>query len=242
MATYRERRLARAERLRGWADKRTADATAALESQPELRHDWAFITQPGRIPARERMNRADDRAYRSLEKADNMARRADGIENAAAHAIYSDDPDAVDQLTAKIERLEAERARWTAYNAACRKAGHVTPEAAAILDDRQRAELASLARVAAWQLRANGAAPAYLTSNLGGNISRLRERLARLQAPAAPRLHVYRPGRGDVCRECGEWLGDHAAPRPARIGGRIVEEARECPPFVAPAPAPEAEA
>ncbi len=236
--TYRQRREARAERLRAWAAAREERATAQLNSQPELRHDWAFITQPGRIPERDRMNRADARAFESLGKAERMAARADEIERQAARAIYSDDPDAPERLREKLAKLEAERDRWTAYNKACRKAGRATAEALAMLDDAQRADLASLARVASWQLRANGAAPAYLTSNLGGNISRLRERLERLERPAAPSVRAYRPGRGDVCRGCGEPLALHAPARPARIHGRIVD-ARECPPpFVAPGAPP----
>lgn len=177
--TYRERRLARAERLREWADKRTTSATAALNTDPELRHDWAFITQPGRIPERTRMNARDDRAYASLAKASSMARRADGIERAAAHAIYSDDDDATDQLRARIADLEAKRARITAYNAACRKAGKCTAEALALLDDKQRADMLSLARVG--MARANRTFPAYALSNLSGNLSQQRARLAQLE-------------------------------------------------------------
>jgi len=179
--TYRERRAARAERLRLWAEKRTAAATRQLESQPELRHDWAFITQPGHIPERARMNARDDRAYASLDKAASMAARADNIERAAGHAIYNDDPDAVDRLRAKVAELEAERDRWTAYNAACRKAGRATAEALALLDDRQRASLESVAKYAAYQLRKAGQAPGYVTSNLSGQITKARERLASLE-------------------------------------------------------------
>ena len=69
----------KAERLEGWAEKREAKAEAALNSHPEIRRDWAFITQPGRIPLRERMNRADDRAFESLAKARHMRGRAAGL-------------------------------------------------------------------------------------------------------------------------------------------------------------------
>jgi Domain of unknown function (DUF3560) len=177
--TYRERRLARAERLRGWAEKRVARANADLTSQPDLRNDWAFITQPGHIPERARMNARDDRAFRSLDKADRMASRADGIERAAANAIYSDDPDAVDALTAKIARLEAERARIVAYNRAVRKAGKVTNEALALLDAKGRADVMGLAKIG--MLRPDGALPGYVTSNISGNLSRLRARLSGLE-------------------------------------------------------------
>lgn len=72
---------AKAERLEGWAEKREEKASAQLNSYPEIRHDWAFITQPGRIPLRERMNRADDRACESLSVAHRLRSRAAGIMN-----------------------------------------------------------------------------------------------------------------------------------------------------------------
>lgn len=166
--TYRERRLARAERLRGWADKRVADANRVLASNPELRHDWAFITQPGRIPERDRMNRADDRAFRSLDKADRMAVRAASIEAAAARAIYSDDEDAIPRLRDKIARLEAERDARKAANAEYRKA--------------HRAELAALTAYG----RDNAVPfPSYSITNATANIARLKGRLVALERRAS---------------------------------------------------------
>jgi len=127
------------------------------------------------------MNRADDRAYASLDKAAGMASRADGIERAAAHAIYSDDPDAPERLREKLARLEAERDRITAYNASARKAHKADPSRTggdfSLLDDAQLANLESLARIGF--MRPDGTFPSYATSNLGGQISKLRDRLAR---------------------------------------------------------------
>lgn len=176
--TYRERRLAKAERLREWADKRETKAAAVFEANEPHTRDWAFITQPGHIPARARIIAQEDRARESVAKADDMRRRADGIEAAADRAIYSDDPDAADRLTERIGELEAERDRIKRYNASCRKAAKAGGTGdLSILDDRQRQEIATLARVAPFQLRAGGAFPAYASSNLSGNIGRLRKRL-----------------------------------------------------------------
>lgn len=73
-------RLAKAEgkadRYEGWAQKREQKASAQLNSYPEIRHDHAFITQPGHIPFRARMNKADDRAHESLQKAKEMRGKA----------------------------------------------------------------------------------------------------------------------------------------------------------------------
>lgn len=73
-----ERKAARYEE---WAGKREARASAALNSHPEVRHDWAFITQPGRIPLRDQMNRSDERAFESLNKAQEMRDKAASIMN-----------------------------------------------------------------------------------------------------------------------------------------------------------------
>lgn len=71
----------KADRLEGWAEKREQRAEARLNSYPNMRHDIAFITQPGHIPARARMIRADDRACESLEVAKRMRERAENIRN-----------------------------------------------------------------------------------------------------------------------------------------------------------------
>jgi uncharacterized Zn finger protein (UPF0148 family) len=71
----------KAGRYQEWADKREKRAEVALNSHPEYRHDWAFITQPGHIPARARMNAADDRAFESLDIAKGMREKAENILN-----------------------------------------------------------------------------------------------------------------------------------------------------------------
>ena len=74
-----EKAEARASRYEEWAAKREGNAARQLNSMPEVRHDWAFITQPGRIPLRERMNRADERAFESLNVADKFRQKASSL-------------------------------------------------------------------------------------------------------------------------------------------------------------------
>jgi len=185
--TTRQRREARAARLTGWAATREQRATATLAADSALpyAHDIAFLTQPGRIPARTAMNRRADASYASLQKAAQMRSRARNITAAAGRAIYSDDANAITALRARIAGLEAERGRIVAYNKAVRSAGKVTAEALALLDDKQRADLKVLAQVG--QLRDDGAFPAYATANISGNLSKQRQRLAELEAAAAAR-------------------------------------------------------
>lgn len=185
--TYRDRRLARADRLREWSDKRVQRANATLAADEPYTHDIAFLTQPGRIPERSRMNARADRAYVSLAKAESMTSRADNIDRAATHAIYTDDADAIERLRERIADLEAQRYRITAYNASCRsyaKVGSMGDRS--ILDQRQRDDLANLERYVPNSLRAGHALPAYAVSNLSGNISKQRERLARMERGTQP--------------------------------------------------------
>lgn len=67
------------DRYNEWAEKREKKAEAQLNSYPEIRSDIAFCTQPGHIPFRARMNRADDRAFENLNKAKEMRDKADSL-------------------------------------------------------------------------------------------------------------------------------------------------------------------
>jgi hypothetical protein len=130
---------------------------------------------------RDRIWNTMGRGVEDARKADEMRSKAANIEAAANAAIYDDDPDAVERLQAKIEGLVAERARITAFNASCRKG---TPDEG-LLDEFQRSSLANLRRVCPYQVRPNGALPAYWAGNLSGQISKLRQRLERLERRAS---------------------------------------------------------
>jgi hypothetical protein len=203
--TYRERREARAEQLRGWAANREArqdtlnqaaradEATTGIPfGQPilvghhsERRHRNAIA----------RMDRAMSAAVENSRKAASMAGRADEIEAQAAGAIYSDDADAVERLREKIAALEIQRAEIKRINAAARK-GTVT--------DAERLILARANQYAPITGKGGGY-PAYHLTNLSGNISRLRKRLAELEKPDRGRwLEARYPGE---CRTCGDTIG-----------------------------------
>ena len=77
---FRQAKASRkADRYDGWAKKREDQAEKDLNSHPVQRHDIAFCTQPGRIPLRARMNKADDRACESLRKAESMRQKANNL-------------------------------------------------------------------------------------------------------------------------------------------------------------------
>lgn len=69
----------KAEKYEEWAQKRENRANAQLNSNPSVRHDWAFITQPGHIPMRAQMIKADDRAFESLNIAEGFRNKAESL-------------------------------------------------------------------------------------------------------------------------------------------------------------------
>lgn len=177
MTTYRERRERRADRLRGWADKRNVAAAQVFKAGEPYTNDIAFNTQPGHIPFRAKLIAREDRAFESMRKAQSMDARASGIERQLDASIYSDDPDAIERLKERLAEYEAKRERIKAYNASCRRGARDF----ALLNDQEKKDIAVIARVAAYSLGKKGEMPGYVLSNLGGNITRTRQRIAQLE-------------------------------------------------------------
>lgn len=186
--TYRERREARADRLREWAEKRERKAEHDYQAARQIADRIPFgqpilVGHHSEGRARRDAARIDAGMRRSIEHAETAARmtaRAATIDAQAASAIYSDDPDALDRIRDRIADLEGERDRIKAYNASCRKG---TPDLDLLTGQEQRA-LADAARYAPGGLR-GGQFPAYHLTNLTGNIARQRKRLQQLEAKAA---------------------------------------------------------
>ena len=70
---------AKADRLLNKADRLRTEADAKMSGFNSMRGDIAFLTQPGHIPARERMMRSYDKGIELKEEAKEAERRADGI-------------------------------------------------------------------------------------------------------------------------------------------------------------------
>lgn len=173
MSTRRQRREARAARLNEWADKREAKADE-LHAKGDLRESVSGIPfgQPILVGhhsanrhrnAIEKANNATRRAIENDDKAREMRAKAANIEAAAERAIYSDDEDATERLRERIAELEARREAMKVANAAFRKA--------------HRDELKAMSAYARGRAMPH---PSYELSNLGGQISRYRARLAAL--------------------------------------------------------------
>ncbi len=80
--TYRQEGADRkAEKYRGWAEKRKAAAEATLKRDEVYTTDHAFNTQPGHIPIRARVIAREDRACESLAVARAMEQKASALES-----------------------------------------------------------------------------------------------------------------------------------------------------------------
>lgn len=200
MTTYRERRLARAERLRGYSEANEARSGAKYEGAKQIADGIPF-GQPILVGHHsERRHRRDAERIHSgfhasfalHNKATEQARAADEIEAQAEAAIYDDDPDAVERLTEKLAGLEARREAMKAANGKYRA--------------EHRAELKAMTP---YQRGQAVPYPSYSLSNLSGNIGRCRERLARLQREkvTGPRDRMITARFDSECTECGAGIG-----------------------------------
>lgn len=186
--TRRERLEARLEKRQAWAASRDQKSAAGF-ARARVIADGIPLGQPILVGHHsERRHRADvariDAGMRQgCESADMAAHhraKADGLERQLDGSIFSDDPDAVEALTARVAELEAQRARWKAENAAFRKGDaewikvrypDTDPAIALVYAERERGEIMA---GYSWTRQPH---PAYSLSNLAGNIGRLRKRL-----------------------------------------------------------------
>lgn len=198
MSTYRERRTARAERLRGWAEKREARTDSLFASAREAIAGIPFgqpilIGHHSEKRHRRDLDRHDQRMRAAIDNQATAARmesKADEIERQADGAIYSDDPDAIEALTAKIATLEAQRAAMKAANVAFRKGDAAFAAQQGITLEQAAARRALINEGYSW---CRQPFPAYSLQNLGGTITRARQRLAGLVKAATPPAAADRP-------------------------------------------------
>ena len=196
MTTYRERRLARAEKLRDWSGTNAERSDARYAGVRQIADGIPFgqpilVGHHSEGRARRDAAKIHDgmRAAIDLDdKARRQASSADEIEAQAAGAIYDDDPDAIEALTAKLTKLEAKREAMKVANAEYRKA--------------HKAELAAMS---AYDRAHTIPFASYALQNIGGNIGRARDRLARLQREkvTGPRDRMIEARFGSDCADCG---------------------------------------
>jgi hypothetical protein len=164
--------MARADRLRDWADGRDAKARAAAQraesavagiepGQPIL---LGHHSQRRHERDVQRAHAAMGRLAEHTEKARGMRQRAQNIQAAADRAVYADDPDVAERLRARLAANEKRRDGMKECNAAFRRA--------------HRDRLAAMSSIQRDMAMPH---PRFELSNLGSLIRRDRARLAYLQ-------------------------------------------------------------
>jgi hypothetical protein len=155
-----------------------------------------------------------------------MDRRAEEIERQADRAIYDDDPDAIEQLRARIADLETRRDRIKAINTAVRRHGLqrlIQPDPPFTLTDDEKREFLQLMQLCPYHKVETRGLPAYQLQNLAGNLTRQRQRLARLlteqqhrgavrEAPNAERNEAPEPSLVAALAELAAALNQDATP------------------------------
>lgn len=174
--TRRERLQRKLELRREWAEKRTAKAAALRAVGGSLRHDWAFVTQPGHIPERARMNRRDERAHEHGQVAAHHESKASGLEAQLDRAIFSDDPDAVARLRAKVSALTAKRDRMKEVNRLYRKGDAAGLEALGLNLEKLRENVSAIGL--SW---VKAPYESYQLTNLGAEIRRAEARIQEIE-------------------------------------------------------------
>jgi hypothetical protein len=137
------------------------------------------------------LRRSHSKARRSMETRA-AAEAAERSADAAGAVISSDDPEAVEALTEKLEGMEKLREQYKKLNAAHRKGGW---EAVAKLVGKERAAKiqAGLRFVPG---RATKPIQPFQLTNLGANIRRVRERIEGLERKAAEPEQKPMEGKG----------------------------------------------
>lgn len=219
MSTYRERKEARAERLREWAAKRKQKSAAAFNTARTIA-DSIPLGQPILVGHHsEKRHRRDlariDSGMRNgvehQKMAKSMESRAANIEDALECAIYDDDPDAIERLEEKAKALEAKRDQMKAVNAAFKK-GDEALRALGVDPEKLRAELARLGPYF-------GSKPflPYSFQNIGATIRKARERKGIIKAKRARQAEVEAAPGGVVFTDHGNnWCSVQFAEKPER--------------------------
>lgn len=114
MSAQHERWAARAERRQLWADAAEARANAMEANQ---NRDWAFISQPGHLPARARQIAQTDRAMILRQKAETHRAKAVELERMALRK--KGDAERERQALRDASALKAGDAATSAHFGAC---------------------------------------------------------------------------------------------------------------------------
>ncbi|GBQ45095.1 DUF3560 domain-containing protein [Komagataeibacter europaeus] len=195
---YERKQQARRDRYEERAEKARVESDAKARRATEMA-DCIPFGQPVQVGhhSEHRDRRFRRRIGEVMTQAVDATKKAEYYEQKAASVgmggVSSDDPDAVQKLKTQLEEAEAKAEKMKAANKAVRKGDRA---ALAALGFSEKAIDALMQPDFAGRL----GFPAYALSNNRANITRIRKRIAELEA-AADRQDVEEEGNGYTYRE-----------------------------------------
>lgn len=181
---YEAKRNARYERLLRAAEKAHTESEAALNASRRM-SDYIPVGQPilighcseGRDRRfRERIRKKASRGFELAKKAEELRNRAASVEQ--NESIYSDNPEAINLLTRKINELKDEQAEMKRINAALRKGADFD---ALEMSDKHRNELLSVEKYQAYYEPRKKGFPPYALTNINAKIKAAEKRAELVQ-------------------------------------------------------------
>ncbi len=178
---YEQKRQARYERLINAAEKATNESNAAREQSNRMA-DCIPMGQPILVGhySEKRDRNFRERIHNKMRKGFELAKKAEEYRSRAASietnvAIFSDNPEAVDLLSEKVNELKAEQTEMKRINAALRKgADFNTLE----MSEEHRNELLIIERVQAYYQPLKRGFPPYMLTSVNAKIRTAEKRAA----------------------------------------------------------------
>ena len=190
--TRRERLERKVERREQWAESAQRQAEMRISTARGMAEAIPF-GQPILIGHhserrdrnyRERIRGNFEKGFEAMNRAKEHESKAAGLSAQLDGAIYMDDPDVIERLTAKLAELEAQRERMKAENAAYRKGDEAFAACMGITVEQAAALRAQIETGYSWCRQPH---PSYSLQNLGGTITKERKRLEIAKAAKTPR-------------------------------------------------------
>lgn len=185
--TRRERLEAKLDKRLEWAEGRDAKASRHFNTARTIADGIPFgqpilVGHHSEKHARRDAGRIDSNMRNACDSSDMAAHhrgKAAGIESQLNGSIFSDDPDALEALEARIAELNAKRDKMKASNKAFRKGDEPWAALLEITVEQAAAMRVKIMEGYSWCQQPH---PSYELQNLGGNINRLRKRLKTVAA------------------------------------------------------------
>lgn len=225
--TRRERLEAKLEKRMDWASARRRQAEVAFD-RADLSEEKSGIPfgQPILVGhhserrhrrAIERADNAMRQAVENTEMAQHHASAAAGLRSQLDRSIFSDDPDAVEALEAKIAKMEAERELNNKINAIVRQ----KPRAVATTEKIRSLVALGMSEPTANKLFENQyglgvGIPSYVNANLGGRITEARKRVESIKARKKRQQTAENAAGGVLITGDGDYVSITFAEKPER--------------------------